>query len=249
MAKYDGIDFKPPAGAAKAAQKAIDWKKQHGDAVQGGTQVGWTRASQLVKGDQLSPETVKRMHKFFLRHQKNKAVKPKFKDEPWRDNGYVAWLIWGGDAGRSWAETKWNQMEKADQKTASGIAERIAKKKGLWDRIRDKRERGEEPAQSGDDDYPEEETWKKLTKKGSSLLRSQPDHGEKGHRPQDYTDEELLQLADHLVKMAKELVNPYLNTPPTKLKRDLENEKDPKKRFQDCDQLRIRLATIGRSRI
>lgn len=201
--KYDGIDFTPPAGAAKAAQKAIDWKKKYGDDVKGGTQVGWTRASQLVSGRPMSPETVKRMYKFFQRHQKNKAVNPEFKDEPWRDNGYVAHLIWGGDAGKRWAETKWKQMEKADKKTAS--KDRAAKKKGLWDRIRDKRERGEEPASPGDEGYPDSEQWKKLTS------------------------------AD---------VNPYLNTPPTKLERDLKNEKDSRRRKQMMEALKAWRTTV-----
>jgi hypothetical protein len=233
-AKYDGIDFKPPAGAAKAAQKAINWKKEHGNAVKGGTAVGWTRASQLVKGDPLSPETVKRMHKFFLRHQKNKAVKPEFKSEPWRDNGYIAWLIWGGDAGRSWAETKWNQMERADAKTA---------KDGLWDNIRKKKERGEKPAKPGDEDYPDEETWEELTA-NLQPLRNKPDYGEKGHRPQDYTEAELIEMARKLTKEAAELVNPYLNTPPTKLRRDLESEKDDKKRKQMKDALNAWRITV-----
>jgi hypothetical protein len=201
---YDGIDFKPPAGAAKAAQKAIDWKKEHGDAVQGGTQVGWTRASQLVKGDPLSPETVKRMYKFFQRHQKNKAVKPEHKDEPWRDNGYVAWLIWGGDAGKSWAETKWGQMERAEKKTAARIVGRVLA--------------------------------------SAQPLRDGPDYGEKGHRPQDFTEDELVDLARQLAAA----VNPYLNTPPTELRRDLESEKDPAKRKKMQDALNAwRLTTPG----
>ena len=116
---FDHIDFVPPASAAKEAKRAIQWKKEHGGEVKGGTRVGWTRASQLAKRENLSPETVKRMYAFFNRHEKNKAINPKFKGEPWRDNGHVAWLIWGGDAGRKWATKVWNQMEKAEAKTAS----------------------------------------------------------------------------------------------------------------------------------
>ena len=39
----------------------------------------------------------------FNRHRKNSAINPKYKDTPWKDNGYVAWLGWGGDAGVDWA--------------------------------------------------------------------------------------------------------------------------------------------------
>ena len=73
-------------------------------------------------------------------------------------------------------------------------------------------------------------------------LRNQPDYGEKGHRPQDFTEDELLEMAK---KMAA-LVNPYLNTPPTKLRRQLETEKDPSKRKQMTDALNAwRVTTPG----
>jgi hypothetical protein len=67
------------------------------------TQTGWTRANQLAKGENLSYDTVKRMAAF-ARHKKNAKVSPEHKDEPWKDNGYVAWLGWGGDAGVEWAQ-------------------------------------------------------------------------------------------------------------------------------------------------
>jgi len=40
-----------------------------------------------------------------------------------------------------------------------------SKKKGLWDNIHAKRKRGEKKAKPGDKDYPNEKSWKKLTKK------------------------------------------------------------------------------------
>lgn len=39
------------------------------------------------------------------------------------------------------------------------------KKKGLWDNIHDKRKRGGKKAKPGDKNYPDEKSWKKLTKK------------------------------------------------------------------------------------
>lgn len=242
--KYKHIDFTPPSGVANEARKAIEWKDEHDSEVKGGTAVGWTRANQLTKGEPMSPETVRRMYKFFQRHEKNKSINPEFKGEPWRDNGYVAWLIWGGDAGKRWAEKLWNQMEKADAKQASMVAMIFAKKKGLWDRIHEKRERGEKPAKPGDPDYPDEKQWKKLT--STSPLRSKRDYGEKGHRPQDYTENEIEEMSKRIAVA----VNPYLNTPPTKLKRDLKNVKDPKKKKKMKDALNAwRITTPGPFRI
>ena len=96
--------FKPPAGAASAAKKALKWREEHGDEVKAGTRVGWTRANQLADREELSLETVKRMHSFFSRHKGNEKVSAENKDTPWKDNGAVAWLLWGGDAGAKWAE-------------------------------------------------------------------------------------------------------------------------------------------------
>ena len=101
-----------PEAARNAARKAIKWKDEHGKEVKAGTAVGWTRASQLANGEKLSMKTIKRMKAFFDRHEKNKTINPEYKNEPWRDNGYVAHLLWGGDSARNWAERKIKQFEK-----------------------------------------------------------------------------------------------------------------------------------------
>ena len=103
--------FKPPVGAANNAKKALKWRDEHGDEVKAGTRVGWTRANQLADRENLSYETVKRMAAF-ERHRKNSKINPKYKDTPWKDNGYVAWLIWGGDSGIKWAKDIVNKKEK-----------------------------------------------------------------------------------------------------------------------------------------
>jgi hypothetical protein len=94
--------YDPPEAARNNARKVLAWRDKHGDAVKGMTQVGWTRANQLARGDKLSRETVGRMAAF-ARHRKNAEVAPEYKDEPWRDAGYVAWLGWGGTTGVDWA--------------------------------------------------------------------------------------------------------------------------------------------------
>ena len=100
-----------PAAAKKNAQKAIDWKEKYGrDEVPAGTPVGWARAHQLAKGEKISADTVKRMSAF-NRHRKNSSIAPEHKDEPWKDNGYVAWLIWGGDEGVDWAIEKSKEID------------------------------------------------------------------------------------------------------------------------------------------
>lgn len=98
----DERKFKVPEGARNNARKVLEWKKKHGSAVKGMTPVGWARARQLSSQSEIGLSTVKRMAAF-NRHRKNAAVDPKFKSEPWRDRGYVAWLGWGGTTGVDWA--------------------------------------------------------------------------------------------------------------------------------------------------
>lgn len=106
-AKYDKINFSPPEGVRKAARRGLDLRSEHG---RGGTSVGIARARDLANGKNVSPSTIRRMKAFFDRHQKNRSDG---KESP-PTNGYIAWLLWGGDPGRAWAEKIVRQMDSAD---------------------------------------------------------------------------------------------------------------------------------------
>ena len=98
----EDLDLTPPQTAQDNAQKVLDWRDEHGDEVNGMTRTGWVRANQLSKGEELSPEIVKKMAQF-NRHRQNSDLSEEYEGEPWKDAGYVAWLGWGGDAGVDWA--------------------------------------------------------------------------------------------------------------------------------------------------
>ncbi len=103
-----------PAAAKANAKKALEWRDKYGrDEVTAGTPVGWQRANQLAKGEALSRDVISRMAQF-NRHRKNSKIAPEHKDEPWKDNGYVAWLIWGGDEGVDWAIKKIKEIDEKD---------------------------------------------------------------------------------------------------------------------------------------
>ena len=119
-----------PAAAKKNAQIAIDWKEKYGrDEVPAGTPVGWARAHQLAKGEKISADTVKRMSAF-NRHRKNSSIAPEHKDTPWKDRGYVAWLIWGGDEGVDWAMNKSKEID--DMKEAKELKHIKPLNEGYW---------------------------------------------------------------------------------------------------------------------
>lgn len=112
LAKYSGIDFQPPEGVAEAAKRGLEMREKYG---RGGTEVGVARARDLSNRKNVSSLTIKRMVSFFARHEENKDTKPE------DGNGQIAWLLWGGDPGKTWSEKVYGQMEKADEqeKTAS----------------------------------------------------------------------------------------------------------------------------------
>ena len=92
---------KPTGGMKSEAQKGLDWRKEHG---RGGTRVGAVRARQIVAGENLSDDTVKRMFSFFSRHEVDKQAEGFSQGEDgYPSNGRIAWALWGGDAGYSWS--------------------------------------------------------------------------------------------------------------------------------------------------
>lgn len=117
--------YKPTSGMQSAARRAIKLKEQ-GKAKGAGTAVGWTRAGQLSRGENLSLSTVKRMYSYFSRHEVDKKGKDWANSEN-PSNGKIMWLAWGGDAGYSWSR-KIVEREKKVEKSLDlpEIAEEIA---------------------------------------------------------------------------------------------------------------------------
>jgi HK97 family phage prohead protease len=112
-AKYDHIDFTPPAGVRAEAQKGLDWRSEHG---RGGTAVGVARARDLSNGVKISPETGRRMKAYFDRHEIDKQGQGWSPGETgFPSNGRIAWALWGGDSGYSWAKKLVRQMNAADE--------------------------------------------------------------------------------------------------------------------------------------
>lgn len=102
--------FKPTGGMKAAARRALAWKK---DGKAGGTRIGLTRANQIARGATLSRSTVMRMHSFFSRHAVDKqATGFSTGEEGFPSPGRVAWDLWGGDAGKAWAEAHRNRIVK-----------------------------------------------------------------------------------------------------------------------------------------
>ena len=112
MAKYDHIDFSPPAGVREEAERGLQWRREYN---RGGTEVGVARARDLSNGKNISPETARRMKAYFDRHEVDKQGEGFTPGENgFPSAGRIAWALWGGDAGQAWANKLDRQMDAAD---------------------------------------------------------------------------------------------------------------------------------------
>lgn len=108
--------YKPTAGMATAAKRALAWKAE---GKPGGTLVGLARANQLKDRDPLSESTVLRMYSFFSRHEPDKQATGFYSgQEGYPSKGRVAWDLWGGDGGYSWSRARRDQIMRDRERKA-----------------------------------------------------------------------------------------------------------------------------------
>lgn len=112
----DDLDLQPTAGMKEEADRGLGWRDDLG---RGGTAVGIARARDISNGRRLSPDTVKRMHSFFARHEVDKRAKGFRPGEPgYPSNGRIAWALWGGDPGMAWASDRVDQIRRVEDENA-----------------------------------------------------------------------------------------------------------------------------------
>lgn len=113
FSKYDELNFKIPSGVKSNAQKGLELREKFG---RGGTSVGLATARYLVKNDTATPEKVRHIAKYFPRHAGDSL-------DDKESNGWIAWQLWGGDAGRKWSTSLVKKMDELDEKKMSYFAE------------------------------------------------------------------------------------------------------------------------------
>lgn len=109
------IDLKPTEEMAHNAERGLKLREEHG---RGGTEVGVARARDIKNRKNLSPDTVRRMHSFFARHEVDKKGKGwDAGSEGYPSAGLVAHLLWGGDSGKAWADSKVKALDRKEGKS------------------------------------------------------------------------------------------------------------------------------------
>ena len=105
--------YAPTQEMKEEAQRGLDWRSEFG---RGGTEIGIARARDISNGKQLPLETVNRIVSFFARHEVDKLAEGFSPGEDgYPSNGRIAWALWGGDPGRSWAENIVEQNRNDDE--------------------------------------------------------------------------------------------------------------------------------------
>jgi HK97 family phage portal protein len=103
-----------PQSATNNAKRVKNWIEKHGRSeVNGMTEVGLARMNQLISRESLSLSTLKRTFSFLSRTKGGgyDKINPDYRDTPWKDKGYVAFLGWGGQSMLTYADKKLKQIE------------------------------------------------------------------------------------------------------------------------------------------
>ena len=101
--------WRPPVEVARAARRGLELRAEQPPSNRAGTPVGLARASQLANRRPVSLETLRRMRSYFARHAVDKEGASWGRDS----KGYQAWLMWGGDPGRAWANKILRDVEQS----------------------------------------------------------------------------------------------------------------------------------------
>lgn len=96
--------FRPTRSMALAARRGLRLREKFG---RGGTDVGVRRAQQLSEQQDLDARDIISIRSYFARHAIDKDTKThKWNSDTDPSAGFIAWLLWGGDAGKAWADRK-----------------------------------------------------------------------------------------------------------------------------------------------
>jgi len=108
------IDLTIPESVSRVARTGLNQRKEFG---RGGTSVGLGSARRLAAGGTASPEFVRKVARYFPRHEVDlRANGADPGDDGYPSNGRIAWNLWGGSPGWSWARSKVEQLNSCTTK-------------------------------------------------------------------------------------------------------------------------------------
>jgi len=95
-----------PSGVKNNAKRGLELNEKVDNKC--ATQVGKVRAQQLAQGKPISEETIKRMYSYLSRAEEY------YNEGDTKACGTISYLLWGGKAGKRWAESKLKELGEID---------------------------------------------------------------------------------------------------------------------------------------
>ncbi len=120
--RYDDIDLTATRQMQRAAERGKRLRQKHR---RGGTRKGLAMANRILSGQRIHPDNVRDMFAFFERFAS--TAQSQRGTEKWDVQSdrvgplRIAWDLWGGDSGRSWARGKRRQLEAADDREKRSV--------------------------------------------------------------------------------------------------------------------------------
>jgi HK97 family phage prohead protease len=103
------VSLKPTAGMASAARRGLKLHEEgkSGDGLKPETVA---RANRLARREEMNDDWVREMNAWFARHE-SASKSPGWDKAGEEKPGFVAWLLWGGNAAKNWSARKVKEME------------------------------------------------------------------------------------------------------------------------------------------
>jgi capsid protein len=123
LARFAAVDLTPTDAMAAEAKRGLEWREKFN---RGGTAVGVARARDISNKASLSPDTVRRMVSYFARHEVDKqgtGFSPG--EDGYPSAGRIAWALWGGDAGVSWARAKSEALKREELSRPTSVVDAL----------------------------------------------------------------------------------------------------------------------------
>ena len=115
---FKEVNLTPPEGVRSALRRGLKLHEEghSGDGLVPAT-VAWAR--RMANGEAATEEKIRKMRAWHARHAVDR--RPGWENPP--TPGYVAFLLWGGAAGRAWSERKVAELDRSKEKAMSEKAD------------------------------------------------------------------------------------------------------------------------------
>ena len=116
--------FSPPQAVRNTARRGLELRRRFGRGE-------LVKTANIADGAEISLETIRHMRAFFKRHERDNRPSDREPDGG-PTAGSIAWLLWGGNAGRRWVNRVLkDEVEKGDQKTINVSVTKVDDQLGI----------------------------------------------------------------------------------------------------------------------